>query len=74
MDTPEERLAALVAQAERVLERVEEEPGSTSSDLALSLARAVIKHGKTGDERVGSFSFGLPEPEPDPEAAETPEE
>ena len=69
MDTPEERLAALVAQAERVIERIRTEPvpGSTGCDLALSLANAVIKHGKTEGERVGSFSFALPDPEPEQE-------
>ena len=51
MTTPDEALAALVAHAERVVERVNKEcSGSTASDLALSLAAAVIKHGKVVTE------------------------
>lgn len=63
MDTPEERLAALVAQAEKVL--LHRDCGETINPDAIALAESVIKHGKTAGDRAGSFSFALPDPEPD---------
>ena len=71
MDTPGERLAALVAQAERVIERTNDAPGSaTFETLALSLAHAVIKHGKAEAKPAPPerFSFAI-ESEPEPTEA-----
>lgn len=46
--TPEERLAALVKQAEHVVEAYE--GAVVQPTLALELARSVIEHGKAGEK------------------------
>jgi len=57
--TPEERLASLVKHAQRTVDRVNAEPGSTGCDLALSLAHAVLDAAGPDEANETRFTFAL---------------